>query len=216
MGPGELTGAALIIRSRITCGEKGLEGQTITIAGLERTMIDVFVEIVSSSGTTSTLMLKPQRASFVMEADAGTGSGTGSLGYFRLGVEHLLTGFDHILFVIGLVLLVRTPMKLIKVVTSFTVAHSLTLALSTWGIVSLSQSAVEAVIALSILFLAVELARSDKPSDSLLLRYPWAIAFVFGLLHGFGFAGALTEIGLPQGTAHWPSSSSTSEWKQGS
>lgn len=201
VGPGEMTGAALIIRSRITCGDEGLEGQTISIAGLERTMVDVFVEIVSSGGDTHTLILKPQRASFVMAEDAGKGSGTGFLGYFRLGVEHLLTGFDHIIFVIGLVLLVRTPMKLIKVVTSFTVAHSLTLGLSTWGLVSLSQGAVEAVIALSILFLAVELVRAEHATDSLLLRYPWAITFVFGLLHGFGFAAALTEIGLPQGTA---------------
>lgn len=200
LGPGELTGAALVVRSRITCGE-GLEGQTITIAGLERTMIDVFVEIVSAKGATRTLILKPQRASFVMADSADTGSGTGFLGYFRLGVEHLLTGFDHILFVIGLVLLVRRPTTLIKVVTSFTVAHSLTLGLSTWGLVALSQGAVEAVIALSILFLAVELARSDRVAESLVLRYPWAITFIFGLLHGFGFAAALTEIGLPQGTA---------------
>lgn len=201
LGPGEMTGAALIVRSRIICGSEGLEGQTITIAGLERTMVDVFVEIVSSGGDTYTLILKPQRASFVMEAGAGAKSGTGFLSYFRLGVEHLLTGFDHILFVIGLVLLVRMPMKLVKVVTSFTVAHSLTLGLSTWGLVSLSQGAVEAVIALSILFLAVELVRAGRAEDSLLLRYPWAITFVFGLLHGFGFAAALTEIGLPQGTA---------------
>ncbi len=203
VGPGEMTGAALIVRSRITCGGEGLEGQTISIAGLERTMVDVFVEIVSSGGDTHTLILKPQRASFVMGEGAGsrTGSGTGFLSYFRLGVEHLLTGFDHIIFVIGLVLLVRMPMMLIKVVTSFTIAHSLTLGLSTWGLVSLSQGAVEAVIALSILFLAVELVRAGRAEDSLLLRYPWAITFVFGLLHGFGFAAALTEIGLPQGTA---------------
>lgn len=201
VGPGELTGAAMIVRSRTTCGDKGLDGQVIAIAGLERTMIDVFVEIVSASGDTHSLILKPQRASFVMDAGAGKGSGTGFLSYFRLGVEHLLTGFDHIIFVIGLVLLVRTPMKLIKVVTSFTVAHSLTLGLSTWGLVSLSQGAVEAVIALSILFLAVELVRAEHATDSLLLRYPWAITFVFGLLHGFGFAAALTEIGLPQGAA---------------
>lgn len=201
MGPGEFTGAALIVRSQITCSDGSLEGQTITIAGLERTMIDVFVEIVSVSGATHSLMLKPQKSSFVMGDGADAGSGTGFFGYFRLGVEHLLSGFDHILFVIGLVLLVRAPMKLVKVVTSFTVAHSLTLGLSTWGLVSLSQGAVEAVIALSIVFLAVELARADSATDSLLLRYPWAITFVFGLLHGFGFAAALTEIGLPQGTA---------------
>lgn len=198
-GPGEVTGGALIQRWRVACGVEGLQGATITIAGLERTMIDVFVEIVEADGTSRTHVIKPARPSFVFGGEGRSGAGRAS--YFRLGVEHLLSGFDHILFIIGLVLLVRTPMKLVKVVTSFTVAHSLTLGLATYGLISLPQNVVEAVIALSIVFLGVELVRKDEVRESLLMRYPWAITFVFGLLHGFGFAGALAETGLPQGTA---------------
>lgn len=199
-GPGEVTGTALIQRWRVACGSEGLEGATITIAGLERTMVDVFVELVDADGASRTHVVKPSTPSFVV-GDKTTQSSAGVASYFRLGVEHLLSGFDHILFIIGLVLLVRTPMALVKVVTSFTLAHSLTLGLATFGLVSLPQSVVEVVIALSIVFLGVELVRKDRTSASLLMLYPWAITFVFGLLHGFGFAGALAETGLPQGTA---------------
>lgn len=118
--------------------------------------------------------------------------------YFGLGVEHILTGWDHLLFVIALVLLVRRGWAVAKAVTAFTVAHSLTLAGVTLGLVGLQDQPVEALIALSIVFLAVELARKDA-GESVTLRYPWAIAFAFGLVHGFGFAGALAEIGLPEG-----------------
>lgn len=118
-------------------------------------------------------------------------------GYFGLGVEHILTGWDHLLFVIALVLLVRRGWAVAKAVTAFTVAHSLTLAGTTLGLVGLPPRPVEALIALSIVFLALELAK--RREGSVTLRYPWAIAFVFGLVHGFGFAGALAEIGLPHG-----------------
>ncbi len=120
--------------------------------------------------------------------------------YFGIGVEHILKGWDHLLFVIALVLLVARPWAVIKAATAFTVAHSLTLAATVLGFVGMAQRPVEAVIALSIVFLAVELARqakSDKPS--LTERLPWLVAFLFGLIHGFGFAGALREIGLPEG-----------------
>ena len=117
--------------------------------------------------------------------------------YFALGVEHILAGWDHLLFVIALVLLVRRGWAVVKAVTAFTAAHSLTLAGTTLGLVGLAGPPVEALIALSIVFLAVELAR--RRETSLTLRYPWAIAFAFGLFHGFGFAGALAEIGLPEG-----------------
>lgn len=118
--------------------------------------------------------------------------------YFLLGVEHILTGWDHLLFVIALVLLVRRGWAIATAVTAFTVAHSLTLAGAALGLVGLPGRPVEAVIALSIVFLAVELARG-REGESLTLRYPWVVAFAFGLVHGFGFAGALREIGLPEG-----------------
>ncbi len=120
--------------------------------------------------------------------------------YFGIGVEHILMGWDHLLFVIALVLLVASPWRVVKAATAFTVAHSLTLVATVLGFVGTAQRPVEAVIALSIIFLAVELARqtkSEKPS--LTERWPWLVAFLFGLIHGFGFAGALREIGLPEG-----------------
>ncbi len=121
--------------------------------------------------------------------------------YGTLGVSHILTGWDHLLFVIALVLLVRRGWAVARAVTAFTVAHSLTLIGTTLGLVGLPQAPVEALIALSIVFLAAELLRANDGTGgpSVTLRYPWAIAFAFGLVHGFGFAGALREIGLPEG-----------------
>ena len=117
--------------------------------------------------------------------------------YFLIGVEHILAGWDHLLFVIALVLLVSRPWPVVKAATAFTVAHSITLAAVTLGFGGIRQDVVEALIALSIVFLAVEIAHGRR--DSLTRRLPWLVAFAFGLLHGFGFAGALREIGLPEG-----------------
>ncbi|QKG72352.1 HupE/UreJ family protein [Erythrobacter mangrovi] len=117
--------------------------------------------------------------------------------YFVIGVEHILAGWDHLLFVIALVLLVEKPGPVVKAATAFTIAHSLTLAAVTLGFAGLPQRPVEALIALSIVFLAVEVAKDGR--STLARRLPWFVAFVFGLLHGFGFAGALHEIGLPEG-----------------
>lgn len=117
--------------------------------------------------------------------------------YFAIGTEHILMGWDHLLFVIALVLLVEGGWAVVKAATAFTVAHSLTLAAVTLGVAGLPQRPVEALIALSIVFLAVELARADR--ESWTRKWPWLVAFAFGLLHGFGFAGALQEIGLPEG-----------------
>ncbi len=208
-GLGENTKYSLVHRWKVNCSEHGLQGKTIAISGLDNTLVDAFVEIVFVDGGVQSHILKPGSSSFTVE---NSGRNSDIVSYLRLGVEHLLQGFDHILFIIGLVLLVRTPLNLVKVVTSFTIAHSLTLALATFGIVNLSQASVEAVIALSIMFLGVELVQAQFVSErfgagsenqSIMQRYPWAITFVFGLLHGFGFAGALTEIGLPQEAAIW-------------
>jgi hydrogenase/urease accessory protein HupE len=118
--------------------------------------------------------------------------------YTRMGIEHILGGVDHLLFVLGLLLLVRGAWLLVKTITAFTIAHSITLAAATLGWVHVPQPPVEAVIALSILFLASELAKQYQGHIGLMERYPWIVAFVFGLLHGFGFADALRRIGLPQ------------------
>ena len=119
--------------------------------------------------------------------------------YLKLGVEHILTGWDHLLFVVALVLLVRRPAPVIKAATAFTLAHSLTLAGTTLGFIGLPQRPVEALIALSIIFLALEIVKGDEWQDSFARRFPWVVSFLFGLVHGFGFAGALHEIGLPEG-----------------
>jgi len=117
--------------------------------------------------------------------------------YFLIGTEHILMGWDHLLFVVALVLLVVGGWPVVKAATAFTIAHSITLVATTLGVTGLPQKPVEALIALSIVFLAVELTRTSK--ETWTRRWPWLVAFGFGLLHGFGFAGALREIGLPEG-----------------
>jgi hypothetical protein len=195
----ELTAAALLERWTIDCGAGGLGDAPVEIAGLPRTLTDVLLRVRFVDGASVDHLLRPEAPRVVVSPEGGGGMAVPA--YLRLGVEHLLFGFDHILFVVGLMFLVRRPLQLVQVVTAFTAAHSITLALSTLGIVTLSQRPVEAVIALSILYLAVELARgaaSAADERSSLAQSPWAIAFGFGLLHGFGFAGALADIGLPE------------------
>ncbi len=119
--------------------------------------------------------------------------------YTKLGFEHILEGLDHLLFVLALMIVVRDGWRLVKTITAFTIAHSITLALATFGFVNLPSGPVEAAIALSIVFLCVEIVHASKGRFSLTYSYPWIVAFAFGLLHGLGFAGALTEIGLPRG-----------------
>jgi hydrogenase/urease accessory protein HupE len=121
-----------------------------------------------------------------------------ALTYFILGVEHILEGIDHLLFVFALLLLVRDWRSLVKAVTAFTLAHSITLTGATLGYMSLPQAPVEAIIALSVVFVAREIIGGERGNESLSGRMPWIMAFAFGLLHGFGFAGALKEVGLPQ------------------
>ena len=174
-----------------------LRGQTIRIAGLDVTMTDVLVRIAFADGTTWTQRLTPGDPA--MRIPVRESSLTVAGIYLGLGIEHILTGIDHLLFVLALLIITGGGLKLVKTVTAFTVAHSLTLALATLGFVHVPQQPVEAVIALSIVFVAAEILRSRKGQMSITERAPWIVAFTFGLLHGFGFAGALTEVGLPQG-----------------
>ena len=174
----------------------GLAGREIGIDGLRTTLTDVLARIAFSDGTTQVSRLTPQ--SPVLLVIGRPSSLDVAKTYFLLGTDHILTGIDHLLFVLALMLLVRDPWMLVKTITAFTVAHSITLAGASLGLMSLPQKPVEAVIALSIAFVARELL-SAKPGELRLSQsYPWLVAFSFGLLHGFGFAGALTEIGLPQ------------------
>jgi hydrogenase/urease accessory protein HupE len=185
---------AEIKRWRIRTGPQGLEGGKIGVHGLPSTMVDVLVRVSLADGRVVSRMLRPDEPSFVFHAsDAGPAPG----GYFILGVEHILFGIDHLLFVLALVLIVSGIGLLVKTITAFTIAHSITLGLASLGVVNIPSAPVEAVIALSIVFVASEILRSRRGERGLTERAPWLVAGSFGLLHGFGFAGALSEVGLP-------------------
>ena len=187
---------AHVSRWSLHCQGNGLIGHTIYIDGLAQTITDVLVRLQFLDGTTQTQILKPNAASMTVKGSPSFWQVIAD--YFRLGIEHILGGIDHLLFVLCLLLIVKNNWLLVKTITAFTVAHSITLALATLGFVNVPQAPVEAVIALSILFLAVELVKQQQGKSDLAMRAPWIVAFIFGLLHGFGFAGALAEVGLPQ------------------
>ena len=171
-----------------------LGGSKIVIDNLERTLIDVVVRMERKSGEMHTFMIQPDKPFGIVPTQSSSLQVMSTFGI--LGIEHILFGWDHLLFVLGLLLLIRRRSLLLITITSFTLAHSITLALSSLGKVSLPSAPVETVIALSVIFLAHEYLSDQE--ESLTARYPWSIAFIFGLLHGFGFAGALSEIGLPR------------------
>lgn len=185
-----------IRRWTIQAGPTGLNHGEFSVHGLSATMTDVLVRIAFADGRVVSRMLHPDAPTWVLHPDD---LGPPAAGYLRLGIEHILLGIDHLLFVLCLLFLVRGPAAILKTVTAFTLAHSLTLALASLELVRLSPAPVEAVIALSIVFLASEVAKRTRGAGEpgLAQRKPWWVAFVFGLLHGFGFAGALGEIGLP-------------------
>jgi hydrogenase/urease accessory protein HupE len=175
--------------------EGGLAGQTIAIRGLSATSTDVLARIETADGAAQTERLAPTRTSFVVQTTPRAFDVAAS--YLRLGVEHILFGFDHLLFVLALVILVRDWRRVSLTVSAFTVAHSITLAAATLDFVRVPGPPIEAAIALSIVLVAVEIVNARRGTPSLAARLPWLAAFGFGLLHGFGFAGALAEVGLP-------------------
>ena len=182
----------------LDCGARGLVG-TIEFPWLEGTLTRVVVQIDWQNGTRLSRVLtpsSPRLSVYGMPEGGGLRRLLPVVGdYTWLGVEHILTGFDHLLFVIALALLVRGRAQLFATITAFTLAHSVSLAATVLGIVSLPAAPVEASIALSIVLVCAECLR---PGDSLTRRAPWSVAFAFGLLHGLGFASALLEIGLPE------------------
>lgn len=192
-------GRSYVERWTVRC-DGGLEGRTISISGLELVPTDALVRIERSDGSVQVTRLTPAEPAVVAHKAAGWFEVAKT--YFALGVEHILLGVDHLLFVLALLLITRGTWRLVKTVTAFTVAHSITLALATLGFVHVPSAPVEATIALSIVFVAAEILRAQRGFEGITARAPWLVAFIFGLLHGFGFAGALSEIGLPQ--AHIP------------
>lgn len=180
----------------VDCGNGGMINETIVIDGLSSTQTDTLLRIQLADGSMHTTVLRPDSPSFLVPPVPSKSEVAGS--YLLLGIDHILGGIDHLLFVLGLLLIVRSVSLLVKTITAFTIAHSITLGLAALGFVHVPQVPVEAVIALSILFLATELMKLHDGKVGLTVRFPWVVAMSFGLLHGFGFAGALAEIGLPQ------------------
>jgi hydrogenase/urease accessory protein HupE len=184
------------VERRIIRRDGGLIGHAVGIEGLSATATDVLVRVESLAGAIQTERLSPTKTTFVIQATPGAGEVAAT--YLHLGVGHILFGFDHLLFVLALVVLVREWRRVAVTVTAFTIAHSITLAAATLGLVNVPGPPVEATIALSIMLVAAEILNARRGKPSLAARLPWLVAFSFGLLHGFGFAGALAEVGLPQ------------------
>jgi hydrogenase/urease accessory protein HupE len=185
---------AFFERWRVEC-PGGLAGQRIAIDGLSTSLTDVLVRLQWASGATETYRLDCEKTSFVAAGSPSWFQVAGA--YTFMGIEHILLGIDHLLFVLGLLLIVRGIGTLVKTITAFTVAHSITLALAVLGVVNVPSRPVDAAIALSIVFLGAEILHAQRGREGLTVRYPWIVAFAFGLLHGLGFAGALTSLGLP-------------------
>jgi hydrogenase/urease accessory protein HupE len=191
----QLTPGAVIVRGTLTC-QGGLAGKTIAIDGLESTVTDVLVRLHHADGRLESHLLRPDTPSVTL--GGVTTPAERALNYVRLGIQHILLGGDHLLFILGLMLIVSDRWMLVKTITAFTLAHSITLAVATLGYARAPLPPLNAAIALSILFLGPEIVRTWRGQTSLTIRHPWVVAFAFGLLHGFGFASGLAAMGLPK------------------
>jgi len=187
---------SLVERRSIDVGPNGLAGRRIEFAGLQLTITDVLVRVELLDGRHWATIARPSQP-WIEIAAAQTWLAM-ALAYIVEGIRHILLGVDHLLFVLGLLLIVKDRFMLVKTVSAFTAAHSITLALATLGYASVPAPPLNAAIALSILFLGAEIVRSWRGETSLTIRQPWVVAFAFGLLHGFGFASGLTTAGLPR------------------
>jgi HupE / UreJ protein len=197
-GPGSsrrVPGAMVETKSYSTDGQ-ALHGATLSVVGLAKVPTDVVVRISLLDGIEHSAILRSNNSSFTIPEQITNGEL--AVSYWRMGTIHILEGFDHLLFLLTLLLIVHGIWPLLKTVTAFTLAHSLTLALATLDLIHIPQVPTEGVVSLSIMLLAVEVVRKNQGQLTLSERYPWLIAFTFGLVHGLGFAGALYEIGVPQ------------------
>lgn len=192
----ELINGSVVALSDVTC--RGvLAGQKVGLKGLDATFTDALVRIAPLDRPVQAARLTASEPLAMVAAEPQPAQVART--YFALGVEHILTGYDHLLFVVSLVLLLVGGWQVAKAVTAFTVAHSITLVATSLHLITVPRRPVEICIALSIVFLAVEIVKARPEAPRLSERIPWLVAFAFGLLHGFGFAGALAEIGLPEG-----------------
>lgn len=182
-------------RHWIDAGPRGLADRRIEFSGLQLTITDVLVRVRLLDGRDYTQLVRPPQPWVEVAAQPSWATIAG--GYIVHGIEHILFGVDHLLFVLGLLLIVKDRWMLLKTITAFTIAHSITLAIATLGYAQAPVPPLNAAIALSILFLGPEIVRVWRGETSFTIRHPWIVAFAFGLIHGFGFAGALTSAGLP-------------------
>jgi len=187
---------SVVERRRIDAGAGGLAGRRIEFAGLPLTITDVLVRVELLDGRSWTAIARPSQPWVEIAASQTTLEVAKT--YALQGVRHILFGADHLLFVLGLLLIVKDGWSLVKTVTAFTAAHSLTLAAATLGWADVPAPPLNVAIALSILFLGPEILRAERGETSFTIRHPWSVAFAFGLLHGFGFASALSGAGLPR------------------
>jgi hydrogenase/urease accessory protein HupE len=192
----EVLADSYVERHWIDAGAGGLAGKRLEFPGLQMTITDVLVRLTWLDGRASTVIVHANRPWVDVPAAQSTWEVAAT--YLVQGIRHILFGADHLLFVLGLLLIVADRWMLLKTVTAFTVAHSITLAIATLGYADLPVLPLNAAIALSILFLGPEIVRSWRGETSFTIRHPWVVAFAFGLLHGFGFASALTSAGLPR------------------
>jgi len=192
----EASASSVTSRWALDCGVQGLVGARVGVDDLPAARISALLRVELSDGRTFQRVLRADAPFTTIPERESAWAVLRS--YAALGVEHILTGLDHLLFVFGLLLLVGRGRRLVATVTAFTIGHSLTLSLAALEVVTLPTGPIELAIAGSIFVLAVELARGSEAPRSRLRRWPWVMAFAFGLLHGMGFAGALAEVGLPQ------------------
>lgn len=185
----------------ISTGGESIDGKVIRFPGLEATITDVFIRVTRNDGSQMTTVARPTRPWAELRGERPWYATARE--YLALGFHHILLGIDHLLFVLGLLLIVSSRMALLKTITSFTVAHSITLGIATLGLAHAPLPPLNAAIALSILFLGPEVVRARRGETSLTIRYPWLIAFGFGLLHGFGFASGLSTTGMPKAELPW-------------
>lgn len=192
---------AIVFNRIVDVGPESIEGSIIRFPGLESTITDIYVRLTRLDSTMMTAVVRPTKP-FIELRGVRSWSATVKE-YIGLGFHHILLGIDHLLFVLGLLLIVQSRSMLIKTITSFTVAHSITLALATLGYANIPLPPLNAAVALSILFLGPEIVRTWRGETSLTIRFPWIVAFLFGLLHGFGFASGLSTTGMPMAELPW-------------
>ncbi len=192
---------SIVFRRVVDVGPKSIEGSILRFPGLESTITDVYVRLTRLDATKMTAVVRPTRPYVELRGERSWSATAWE--YIGLGFHHILLGVDHLLFVLGLMLIVQGRMMLLKTITAFTVAHSITLGVATLGYASVPLPPLNAAVALSILFLGPEIVRSWRGETSLTIQYPWIVAFLFGLLHGFGFASGLSTTGMPSSELPW-------------